>query len=267
MQAAYTDKTEEVMHMDSMFRLTNKTALVTGAGQGIGAAFAQGLAAAGANVAVADINLARAEETAAALEKSGVKALALQADVTKATSVETMTANIVEKFGAIDILINNAGINIRDDCTEMKEEDWDAVINVNLKGTFLCSKYVGKVMMAQNHGKVINLASMMSAVAQPKRGPYAASKGGVVQFTKVLALEWAPYHINVNAIGPGYVITDINKDLMNDKETYDYFTSKIPLGRWSTTDDLIGTVVFLSSGASDYITGQVIYVDGGFLCL
>lgn len=253
--------------MQSIFSLEDKVALITGAGQGIGAAMAEGLANVGANIVIADLNIDNATNVAASVEKLGVKAIPIQVDVTNAESVEKMVTDVVKHFDTIDILINNAGINIRDYCIDMKETDWDAVINVNLKGTFLCSRAVGKVMVEKRSGKVINLASMMSAVAQPQRGPYAASKGGIVQFTKVLAVEWAPYNINVNAIGPGYVITEMNKALMNDKETYEYFTSKIPMGRWSTTDDLIGPIVFLSSSASDYITGQVLYVDGGFLCL
>ncbi len=253
--------------MPNIFSLEEKVALITGAGQGIGAAMARGLAAAGANIAVADLDMEKAAALAESITQGGVKAAPLQVDVAKADSVEKMTAAAFHAFGKIDILINNAGINIREECINMKEEDWDAVVAVNLKGTFLCSRAVGKIMIAQKKGKVINLASMMSAVAQPNRGPYAASKGGIVQFTKVLALEWAQYNINVNAVGPGYVLTEINKNLMEDPATFDYFTSKIPLGRWSSTDDLIGPVVFLASSASDYVTGQVLYVDGGYLCL
>lgn len=249
------------------FSLKDKVAIVTGAGQGIGEAVAKGLAEAGAKIVIADLDVERAISVADSIVKMGTEAAAFEVNVTKADSVDKMVSGVVKRFGTVDILVNNAGINIRDDCVNMSENSWDAVIDVNLKGTFLCSRAVGRVMLEKRTGKVINLASMLSAVAQPKRGPYAASKGGIVQFTKVLALEWAPYNINVNAIGPGYVLTEINKDLVNDKETFDYFTSKIPMGRWSTTEDLIGPFVFLASKASDYITGHVLYVDGGFLCL
>ncbi len=251
----------------SMFSLEGEVAVITGAGQGIGEAMAKGLGAAGASIAITDINMERASNLAESLGKLGIRALPFKVNVTDANSVEQMTADVVKAFGTVDILINNAGINRREECIKMSEEDWDAVIDVNLKGTFLCSRACGRIMVKNKKGKVINLASMMSAVAQPNRGPYAASKGGIVQFTKVLALEWAPYNINVNAIGPGYVLTEINKNLMEDRETFEYFTNKIPMGRWSTTEDLLGSVIFLSSKASEYITGQVLYVDGGYLCL
>jgi Dehydrogenases with different specificities (related to short-chain alcohol dehydrogenases) len=257
----------EMRKIYSIFDLSGKTAIVTGGGQGIGEAMARGLAEAGANIVVADINRERAEETARKLEKMEVGALAVAVNVSDAGSVGKMVDKVIKEYGRIDILINNAGINRREECIKMKEEDWDEVIEVNLKGTFLCSRAVGKIMLEHKKGKVINLASMLSAVAQPNRGPYAASKGGIVQFTKVLAVEWAPYNINVNAIGPGYVLTELNKNLIEDPQTYEYFTSKIPMGRWSTTQDLVGSVIFLSSRASDYITGQVLYVDGGYLCL
>lgn len=250
-----------------MFGLKDEVALITGAGQGIGAALANALGDAGARIAIADIDFHNACKVAEGLEKKNIKAMPFKVDVTDANSVGQMVENVLKAFGTIDILINNAGINYREECVKMQEEKWDAVLNVNLKGTFLCSQAVGKIMMENRKGKVINLASMMAARVQPKRGPYAASKGAIVQFTKVLAVEWAPYNINVNAIGPGYVLTDFNKDLMDDSATFEYFTRKIPMGRWASTDDLKGAVVFLSSKASNYITGQVIYVDGGYLCI
>lgn len=252
--------------MKDLFDLRNKIALVTGSGRGLGAAMARGLAEYGASVVVADIDLEAAGSVAEDIKANQGTALAVQVDVTDAESVQTMADKIVGAFGKIDILVNNAGINRRNPCVQMSEQDWDSVINVNLKGTFLCTRAVGKVMLEQKHGKVINIASLLSTVAQPDRSPYAASKGGVVQFTKVLALEWAKSNISVNAIGPGYFMTELNTALMDNKEMYDELTSRIPMGRWAQPEELIGALVFLSSDASDYITGQVVYVDGGYLC-
>ncbi|HCF50387.1 MAG TPA: hypothetical protein DER60_08900 [Syntrophomonas sp.] len=250
----------------SMFGLEDEVALITGTDQGIGEAMAYGLAKAGARIAIADKKFNNACIVAERLEKSGVKALPFKVDVQDADNVDLMVSNVIRAFGTIDILVNNTGVSRREECVKMTEEDWDQVVNVNLKGTFLCSRAVGRIMLGNRKGKVINLASMMSAVVQAKRGPYAASKAGIVQFTKVLAVEWAPYNINVNAIGPGYVLTDINKELL-ESNTFEYFVSKIPLGRWSIAEDLIGATIFLSSKVSSYITGQVLYVDGGYLCL
>lgn len=251
----------------SMFSLNDKVAIVTGAGRGLGAAMAKGLAEAGASVLVADIDLSMATDTAHSIEKLGVKALPVKVDVGDAADVKKMVDTAVQSLGTVDILINNAGINRRNPCIEMSEEDWDAVIRVNLKGTFLCAREVGKILVPKKSGKVINITSLLSIVAQPNRGPYASSKGAVSQLTKVLALEWAPYNINVNAIAPGYTATELNTKLMEDKAVYDELTSRIPMGRWAQPEELNGTVVYLASDASNYVTGQILAVDGGYLCL
>ncbi|NLB52408.1 MAG: glucose 1-dehydrogenase [Syntrophomonadaceae bacterium] len=250
-----------------MFRLDGKVAIVTGAGRGLGAAMAKGLAEAGADVTVADIDFGAAADTAGLIEQMGRKALPVKVDVGDAASVKNMVDATVEKFGTVDILVNNAGIQRRDPCIEMSEEDWDAVIRVNLKGVFLCSREVGRILVQKGSGKVINIASLLATVAQPNRGPYTASKGAVAQFTKVLALEWAPYNINVNAIAPGYVATELNTKLIEDKQVYDELTSRIPMGRWCEPEELTGAVVFLASNASSYMTGQLVNIDGGYLCL
>ncbi|NLP25253.1 MAG: glucose 1-dehydrogenase [Syntrophomonadaceae bacterium] len=251
----------------NMFSLDNKVAIVTGAGRGLGAAMAQGLAEVGAAVVVADINLQSATSTVERIKEAGGKALPVSVDVGGAADVKAMVDACVNTFGTVDILVNNAGINRRDPCIEMSEEDWDAVIRVNLKGTFLCTREVGKILVAKKSGKVINIASLLATVAQPNRGPYASSKGAVAQFTKVLALEWAPYNINVNAIAPGYVATELNTRLMEDKQVYDEITARIPMERWADPEEMIGAVVFLASDASSYMTGQLVNIDGGYLCL
>jgi NAD(P)-dependent dehydrogenase (short-subunit alcohol dehydrogenase family) len=251
----------------NMFSLDNKVAIVTGAGRGLGAAMAQGLAEVGAAVVVADINLQSATSTVERIKEAGGKALPVSVDVGSAADVKAMVDACVNTFGTVDILVNNAGINRRDPCIEMSEEDWDAVIRVNLKGTFLCTREVGKILVAKKSGKVINIASLLATVAQPNRGPYASSKGAVAQFTKVLALEWAPYNINVNAIAPGYVATELNTRLMEDKQVYDEITARIPMERWADPEEMIGAVVFLASDASSYMTGQLVNIDGGYLCL
>lgn len=253
--------------MNYDFSLNGKVALVTGGGRGLGEAFVRGLSSAGASVVVANRTFETAVAVAKSIEAGGGKAVPIQVDVTNAVSVEKMVEDAVYAFGTIDILINNAGINLRSPCTEMSEEDWDAVMNTNLKGAFLCCRAVGNLMKAKKKGKIINVASLLATRAMPNRGPYAASKGGLVQFTKVLAEEWASYNINVNAIGPGYVMTELNTKIMADKAAYDDITRHIPMGRWAITEEIVGPAIFLASEAADYVTGHVLYVDGGFLCM
>lgn len=253
--------------MKHLLDLTGKVAVITGSGRGLGKAVADGLAAAGAVAVIADIDEKSAAETACLLSEAGHESLAVQVDVADASSVDRMVDTVISQCGRIDILVNNAGINRRNPCIDMSEQDWDTVIDINLKGTFLCCRAVGRVMVEQRQGKVINVTSLLGSVAQPNRGPYAASKGGVVQLTKVLALEWAPCNINVNGLAPGYVLTELNLQLMEDKKAFDELTGRIPMGRWAQPEEIVGSALFLASPAADYITGQILYVDGGYLCL
>ncbi|MDQ7094603.1 3-oxoacyl-ACP reductase family protein [Desulfosporosinus sp. PR] len=248
--------------MQDIFNLSGKVALVTGAGQGLGSVMAQILAAAGASVVCASRTLKKASEVRDSILQKGGSSISLQVDVGQEQSVANMVRQTLEEYGTIDILINNAGINHRELCVNMTEEQWDEVMRVNLKGIFLCSRAVGPTLLKNRQGKVINITSVIGSQALPTRGPYSSSKAAVIQFTKVLALEWAPYNINVNAIGPGYFKGRMN-DSLKDAEA---ILQRIPLGRMAEPEELAGALIFLSSQASDYVTGQTLFVDGGFLC-
>jgi NAD(P)-dependent dehydrogenase (short-subunit alcohol dehydrogenase family) len=247
------------------FRLTNRTALITGGGKGLGKTIATALAQAGANVALAARTLSDCEHCAQEISKAtGRKTLAIQADVTKDSDVRRMIQQTEEKLGPIDILVNNAGINTRGPAHELSEADWDAVVNVNLKAPFLCSRLVGPRMCDRGWGRIINLGSILSVVAIPGRAPYASAKAGLLNLTKVLALEYAGKGVTVNALCPGPFGTDMNKPLLNDPEKYKQFLSKIPMGRWGDLDEIAGPALFLASDASTFVTGSALFVDGGW---
>ena len=247
------------------FRLDGKIALVTGGGSGIGKALALGFANAGAKVAVAGRRVERLEETVEEIEKLGSEGMAVRCDVTRKEEVERMVEAVVERFGRIDVLLNAAGVNRRMPSEEVPEEVWDVILDTNLKGTFLCCQAVGKVMMRQGGGKIINIGSLTSQIGIGMISPYSASKGGVLLLTRALAVEWARYNINVNCIGPGYFRTEMTQALFENEEWKRRALRRIPMRRFGELDDLIGAAIFLASDASDYVTGQIIYVDGGFL--
>jgi NAD(P)-dependent dehydrogenase (short-subunit alcohol dehydrogenase family) len=253
--------------MAQLFDLTGKVALVTGASRGLGRAIAGGLAEAGANLVLTSRHLRDVEEAAAELERGGQKVLPIQADVTQAAEVEEAVTRAVATMGKIDILVNNAGINIRKPALELTEGDWDQTLDTNLKGCFLVAKAVGRHMVAQQGGSIVNIASMMASVVHAERAAYASSKGGLVQLTRVLAVEWAPYNVRVNAICPGPFLTDLNKVILNDPEKVKYFMDRLPMKRFGKPEELIGSVIFLASEASSYITGTTIYIDGGWTAL
>lgn len=245
-----------------LFRLDQKVALVTGAATGLGAAIAEALAQAGATVAVHG-NRRPATETAEAI---GPKATAFQADLSSTSGAEELFAEVKKKLGKIDILINNAGTIIRHAAAEYPLEDWQTVLQVNLTSVFQLSQLAGRDMIERNSpGKIVNIASLLSFQGGIRVPAYAASKGGVAQLTKSLANEWAPKGIQVNAIAPGYISTTNTEPLQADETRNRQILERIPAGRWGQPMDIAGAALYLSSAASDYVTGTVITVDGGWM--
>jgi 2-deoxy-D-gluconate 3-dehydrogenase len=244
------------------FDLTGKVALVTGGNGGIGYGIARGLAQAGANIIIAARRLEKNAQAVAALQETGVKALSVTTDVQDEASVQAMVQASVEAFGGIDILVNNAGINIRKAPQDYTLAEWQEVLNTNLTGVFLCSRAVYPHMTAAGGGKIINIGSMTSIFGSNVSPAYGATKGGVVQFTKSLALFWAKDNIQVNALLPGWIHTDLTATASSER--YNFIKARIPHGRWGEPDELAGAAVFLASPASDYITGIALPVDGGY---
>lgn len=242
-------------------KLAGKVALVTGGAQGIGKAVALLLARNGADIVVSDINLEKAEETAKEVQTLGRKALALKVDVATFGDVEKMVEAILSQFGHVDILVNNAGIARDKLILRMTEEDWDAVLNINLKGTFNCTKAVVRHMSKQKSGKIVNIASVVGEMGNAGQGNYAASKAGVIGFTKTIAREFAQRGINVNAIAPGYIVTPMT-DALPDKAKEE-LKRLIPMDRLGRPEDVAEAVLFLVSESANYITGQVLNVNGG----
>ena len=247
------------------FKLNGRVAIVTGGARGFGRVFSDILAEAGASVVLTSRDLSHATPVAETIAKKyGVKTLGLEADVSKKADAETMVAAAVDAFGRVDILINNAGINIRGPIETLHEDDWDNVIDVNLKGPWLCCRAVAPIMKQQKWGRVVNVSSMLGQISLPNRTPYASSKGGLTLMTKTLALEWATSGINVNALCPGPFMTEINTALLNDPVAAAAMVSKVPLGRWGEPSEVGPAVLFLASEASSYVTGATLFVDGGY---
>jgi len=238
-----------------------QVALVTGSARGIGRAIAEALARKGVALAIADVNLDEAKATSADLAKNGVKTMALRIDVASSREVITAFEEILKEFGRLDILVNNAGITRDSLLLRMKEEDWDAVIDVNLKGVFLCAKEAVKAMAKQRYGRIVNIASVVAFMGNPGQANYSASKAGIVGLTKTLAKEYASRGITANAVAPGFITTAMTDALTeNVKEE---MKKAIPMARFGTIEDVANAVVFLASPSSGYITGQVIHVNGG----
>lgn len=250
------------------FSLKGKSGIVTGAGSGIGKGIATGLVQAGAELVIAGRNLEKLEAAAEEMRQFGGPVIPAQADISKMEDIKGLVDRAVKEFEKIDFLFNNAGIIRRNPSEDFLEKDWDEVIDINLKGPFFLAQAVARVMISQERkGKIINTSSLI-AVQGGKRVPaYAASKGGLAQVTKSMANDWAKYDILVNAIGPGWVNTELTEPLRQDKERFTEITGRIPLGRWADPEDLAGAAVFLASDASNYITGQTIFIDGGWLSI
>jgi 2-deoxy-D-gluconate 3-dehydrogenase len=247
------------------FRLDHKVALVTGASSGIGLSIAVALAQAGATVACHG-NSHPAEATAQSIRAAGGSAAAFSADLSVPTGAEELFDKVLDEYGAVDILINNAGIIIRHEAVEFPFEDWQKVIQVNLNSVFQLSQLVGRSLIARGSpGKIVNIASLLSFQGGIRVPAYAASKGAVAQLTKALANEWASKGIQVNAIAPGYIETDNTAALRNDETRNRQILERIPAGRWGKPSDIAATAVFLASSAADYITGVILNVDGGWL--
>ena len=247
------------------FRLDGKVALVTGASRGLGMAMAEGLAEAGADIVAVGTRVENLEGIVETITKLGKKSIPMACDVTKHTQVKKVIEKTVEEFGRIDILLNCAGVIRRSPAEEYSYEDWNDVLDVNLNGTFIFCKEVGKVMLKQRQGKIINIASLLSFFGGITIPAYAASKGGVAQLTKALSNEWAAHGITVNAIAPGYYITDMTEKLRKNETRFKEISDRIPAGRWGEPEDLKGAVVFLASEASDYVSGHILVVDGGWM--
>ena len=248
------------------FRIDGKVALVTGGARGLGLTMATALAEAGADVALSGRSVEACQEAAKGITAAtGRRARGFAADVTKLADVERLKTEVEAELGPVDILVNNAGINIRGPIQQLSEADWDAVIDTNLKGPFLCARAFGPRMVERGWGRVVNLGSVLGFIALPGRAPYASSKAGIVNLTRVLALEWAGTGVTANAICPGAFATEMNRQLLDDPVKYKEFVAQIPMGRWGEVDELTGAVVFLASGASSYVTGTSIVVDGGWI--
>jgi 3-oxoacyl-[acyl-carrier protein] reductase len=245
------------MNMD----LKDQIVLVTGGARGIGKAIAENFAKKGAHLIIADISLGSAEETAREIAAAGVRTLALSLDVSKSGDVTAAFEKIIKEFGRIDVVINNAGITKDGLILRMKEEDWDAVININLKGVFLCSKEAVKLMIKQRYGRIVNIASVVAFIGNPGQANYSASKAGIVGLTRTIAAEYASRGVTANAVAPGFIATAMTEALPDNIKQE--MLKSIPVGTFGSVDDVANAVAFLASRDNGYITGQVIHVNGG----
>lgn len=253
--------------MTALFDLTGRTALVTGAGQGIGFAIAEALAAAGASVVLNGRTQGKLEQAAVQLRTSGAQIATAAFDVTDAKAVRQAVDALEGGGTAIDILVNNAGVQHRRRLDAFDHDDWHEIMRTNVDGVFYVSQVVARHMIARGHGKIINIGSVQSDLARPTIAPYTASKGAVRNLTRGMCADWAPLGLQVNAIAPGYFATPLNRDLHEDPAFDGWLRQRTPAGRWGRLEDLHGAAVFLASSASDFVNGQTLYVDGGMLAV
>jgi gluconate 5-dehydrogenase len=249
----------------ALFDLSGRTALVTGSSRGLGRAIAEGLANAGARLIVNGVDPARVEAAVAELRAAGYAAEGAAFDVTDEAQIVDAFARFDAEGTEVDILVNNAGIQVRKPLVEFTSAEWRRVIETNLTSAFVIGREAAKRMIPHKRGKIINIGSLASELARPTVGPYTAAKGGIKNLTRSMAVEWAASGIQANAIGPGYMLTDMNEALVNNPDFNGWLMSRIPSKRWGRPDELVGAAVFLASAASDYVNGQIIYVDGGML--
>jgi gluconate 5-dehydrogenase len=248
-----------------LFELTGKVALITGATHGIGLALARGLAQAGARVVINARNAEKLERAVATLAREGLTVSGCRFDLLNGAEVRERVAALDQEVGGIDILVNNAGVQRRRPLEQFDEKVWREVLDINLTGLFLVTQQVVQGMIARKSGKIINICSVMSEATRPSVGAYTAAKGGVKQLTKSMAVEWAKHNIQSNGIGPGYILTEMTRPLSEDQKFNAWVCARTPAGRWADPSELVGTAVFLASRASDFVNGQIIYVDGGML--
>jgi gluconate 5-dehydrogenase len=248
-----------------MFDLRGKIALVTGATQGLGFAMASGLGKSGATILFNDIFPERIQNALVQYKEQGITAYGYQFNVADSQAIDEAVTRMEKEVGPIDILVNSAGIMRKGPLESLADEDWQAVLDVNLTAVFKVSKRVVRGMIERKRGKIININSMMSELGRPTVGAYAAAKGGLKMLTKNMAVEWAKYNIQTNGIGPGYHLSDITKPLADDPVFTKLLMSRTPAKRWGTPEDLMGPAVFLASEASDFVNGHILYVDGGIL--
>jgi gluconate 5-dehydrogenase len=250
--------------MENLFDLSGRVALVTGTSRGLGQYFGRALAKAGADLVITSRDKSRLTPFQEEIEALGRKALPVQLDVLSESDIENMVRTAIDEYGKIDILVNNAGLNIRSPAAEFSWKDWDTVLNTNLKGAFFVAQAVGKKMIERGYGRIVNIGSCTCVFGMEGIGPYCASRGGILQLSRSLAAEWGRHGITVNVLAPGWFKTAQNKVLYENKPWVEYITDRIPLGRPGQPNDLDGTVIFLASDASAYVTGQIVLVDGGF---
>jgi len=243
--------------------LRGRVAIVTGGSQGIGLAISRALAGAGAQVVIANRDVARGERAAAALRAAGLRAAALPVDVAQRPSVQALVDEVLRRFRRIDILVNNAGVHVRNETENLTDAEWERLWGVNVTGTFLCSQIVGRYMIRRRRGAIVNLATMGAAIALPRGTAYCATKAAVAHFTSALACEWGQFGVRVNAVAPGAVHTAMSGEVWTDPARRRFNTDQTPLGRWGRPEDIAAAVLYLVSDQASYVTGHVLYVDGG----